>query len=104
CQTTHLFDAVLKSAVTLDEEEISDVSLGTFYVSDNEATGTSQSGRGAQLAAGCGGCGCRGCAVRGCRGCGCGGFWWGGCEGCGCSCCWTWAPAETARLPRFPIP
>ena len=94
-------DTEFRPVITLDEEEISDVSLGTFYVFDKEATGTSQFGQGIQLAAGCRGCGCRGCAVRGCRGCGCagcrgcvargcGGFWWGGCGGCGCSCCWSW--------------
>jgi hypothetical protein len=89
--------------ITLGEEEISDVSLATFYVFDKENAGTSQLGPGVQLAAGCRGCGCRGCrgcAVRGCRGCGCagcrgcavirgcggcGGLWWGG-----CSCCWSW--------------
>jgi hypothetical protein len=54
----------LKSAVTLDEEEISDVSLGTFYVSDKEATGTSQSGQGVQLAAGCRDRGRAGCVGR----------------------------------------
>jgi len=98
--------------ITLGEEEISDVSLGTFYVFDKENTGTSQLG--VKVAAGCRGCGCRGCAARGCRGCGgfggcrgcrgcairacrgcggcggCGGSWWGGCGGGGCSCCWSW--------------
>jgi hypothetical protein len=51
----------------LSEEEISDVSLGTFYVFDKENAGKS----GEQYAQrGCGGCrGCRGC--RGCGGCGC---------------------------------
>ena len=102
--TANVRDTELRPVITLDEEEISDVSLGTFYVFDKEATGTSQFGQGVQLAAGCRGCGCRGCrgcAVRGCRGCGCagcrgcvargcGGFWWGGCGGCGCSCCWSW--------------
>jgi hypothetical protein len=97
-------DIELRPVIALDEEEISDVSLATFYVFDKEAAGTSQFGQGVQLAAGCRGCGCRGCrgcAVRGCRGCGCagcrgcvargcGGFWWGGCGGCGCSCCWSW--------------
>src|SRR6478736_3452678 len=94
-------DIELRPVIALDEEEISDVSLATFYVFDKEAAGTSQFGQGVQLAAGCRGCGCRGCrgcAVRSCRGCGCGGcvargcggFWWGGCGGCGCSCCWSW--------------
>ena len=96
---------------SLDEEEISDVSLATFHLFDKEDLGNSQSG--VQLAAfrggcgcghGCGGCrggggfrgcgggcrgggfgGCRGCRVGGCgvgfRGCGFGGC--GGCGGCG---------------------
>ena len=104
-----------RPVITLGEEEISDVSLATFYVFDKE--NESQLGEGLQLAArggcggcaargcggcaarGCGGCaaracrgcavrGCRGCAVRGCRGCGCGGC---GCGGCGGS-CWVWTP------------
>ena len=60
--------------VTLAEEEISDVSLATFYVFDKENEYRS----GVQLAArgcghGCGrGCGGRGCAVH--RGCRCGGL------------------------------
>jgi hypothetical protein len=69
--------------ITLNEEEISDVSLGTFFVFDKEGAGTSRAGQ--QLARSCGGC--RGCGGRGCRGCGgCG----GGCGGCGCSCCASW--------------
>jgi hypothetical protein len=95
---------------TLDEEEISDVSLATFYLFDNENLGNSRPG--IQLAAvragcgcghGCGGCrgcggvrGCRGCGVGGCRGCrvggcrGCG-VGWGGCGGCGgCGVYWGW--------------
>ncbi len=67
---------------SLDEEEISDVSLATFYLFDKENLGNSPSG--IQLAAmrsGCGcGHGCGGCrgggGFRGCRG---GGF--GGCRG-----------------------
>src|ERR1700726_111952 len=64
----------------LDEEEMVDVSLATFYVFDRENVGS-----GVQLARGCGGCG-RGGGCGGCRGCGggfrgCGGF--GGCRGCG---------------------
>jgi hypothetical protein len=83
----------LTPVTVLGEEEISDVSLGTFYVFDKELGGTSHLGQGLQLAAGCrggGGCrgaggGCRGCgggcrAGGGCRGCG------GGCRGCGCRC------------------
>src|ERR1700746_484306 len=52
--------------ITLGEEELSDVSLATFYVFDKENTGTL---RGlVHEARGCGG-GCRGCG-GGCRGCG----------------------------------
>src|ERR1700730_11001506 len=40
--------------ITLNEEEISDVSLGTFYVFDKETAGTPRLGQ--QLARGCGGC------------------------------------------------
>ena len=55
--------------VILAEEEISDVSLATFYVFDKENAGAHLSG--IQLAArGCGHGGCRGCAAHaGCRGC-----------------------------------
>jgi len=74
----------------LSEEEISDVSLATFYVFDKENTGSLrgfvQEARGCGCR-GCGGCrGCRGCRafIRGCRGC-------GGCGGCGCgACCLSW--------------
>jgi len=71
--------------ITLSEEEVVDVSLGTFYVFDKENAGTPQKGQ--QFARGCRGCGggggCRGCG-RGCRGCrGC-----GGCGGCGCCLSW----------------
>ena len=98
---------------TLDEEEISDVSLATFHLFDKDDLGNSQSGiqvafRGCGGGCGCGhgcgggfrGCGggfrgcaggCRGCGVgfRGCRGCGVG---FGGCGcggGCG-GCGWGW--------------
>jgi hypothetical protein len=97
----------------LSEEEISDVSLATFYLFDRENVGSR-----VQLARGCGGCGgcrggggcggcrggggcggfrgcggggfvgCRGCGggCGGCGGCGFGGFWFGGCAGCvGCA-------------------
>jgi hypothetical protein len=80
--------------ITLGEEEIADVSLGTFYVFDKENAGTPRLGE--QYARGCGGCGCRGCGgCRGCRGCGrgCGGCGCGGCGGCGgcaCGCCLSW--------------
>jgi hypothetical protein len=66
--------------IILGEEEISDVSLGTFYVFDNENADALRPN--IQLARG-GGCGCggRGCGGRGCGGCGgrgCGGCGWGG--------------------------
>jgi hypothetical protein len=75
--------------ITLSEEEVVDVSLGTFYVFDKEHAGTPRLGE--KFARACGGCGrgcggcrgCRGCAVRGCGGCGC-----GGCGGCGCCISW----------------
>ena len=51
---------------TLGEEEISDVSLATFYVFDKENAGAHRPG--VQLAARACGRGCRGCA-RGCGGC-----------------------------------
>jgi hypothetical protein len=66
---------------TLSEEEVSDVSLATFYVFDKE-TAVSP---GVQLVRG-GGCGCGGGCGRGC-GCGGGGCRCGGggrCGGCGC--------------------
>ena len=87
--------------ITLGEEEISDVSLSTFFVFDKENAADLKAG--IQVAKGCGGHGCgghgcgghgcgghgRGCGGRGCghgcgaRGCGC----WGG---CGCGCCLSW--------------
>jgi hypothetical protein len=97
-----LQDTSLRPAITLDEEEIADVSLGTFYVFDKE--NEPRLGQGIRLAAkgGCGGCGgrCGGCAAARCGGCagkcaiarcagrcgcaarcggcgGCGGGWWG---------------------------
>src|ERR1044072_5397993 len=65
----------LPSTVTLGEEELSDVSLSTFFVFDREATAAAKLGE--QYAQRCGrGCGGRGCAARGCGGrC-------GGCRGC----------------------
>jgi hypothetical protein len=95
----------------LSDEEMTDVSLATFYVFDKENVGS-----GVQEARGCGGCrgggcggcrGCRGCGgfgfggcrgCGGCGGCGFGGFWFGGCGGCaacaGCAigggCCGSW--------------
>jgi hypothetical protein len=68
--------------VFLGEEEISDVSLSTFYVFDKENTATPQIGE--KVAWGCR-CGCGGCRCGGCR---CG---WRGCGGCGCGgCCASW--------------
>ena len=70
----------LNHEIMLGEEEISDVSLATFYVFDKENT---KAGGGVQLARGCGGC--RGCGCGGCRcGWGCGGccFSWGACRFC----------------------
>jgi len=69
--------------ISFTEEEIADVSLGTFYVFDKEGTDLRP---GMQYARGCGGCrGCRGCAMgcRSCRAC-------GGCGGCSCGCCASW--------------
>jgi hypothetical protein len=84
--------------ITLGEEEISDVSLATFYAFDKEniaaAEGRIQMARGG-CGHGCGGHGCggRGCGGRGCGGRGCGGRGCGclggcgcGCGGCGCGC------------------
>src|SRR5580692_1108141 len=67
-----------RQEIFLGEEELSDVSLATFYVFDKENTAKAQAGQ--QLAWWrCGGCGrCGGCAWRGC----------GGCGGCG-GCCWS---------------
>jgi hypothetical protein len=56
---------------TLGMEELSDVSLATFYVFDKENTGSL---RGMVQEA-------RGCGCRGCRGCG---------GGCGGACCLSW--------------
>jgi len=64
-----LQDTSLRPAITLDEEEIADVSLGTFYVFDKE--NDSRLGQGIRLAAhghGCGRCG-GGCAAARCGGC-----------------------------------
>ena len=71
--------------ITLGEEEISDVTLATFYVFDRENPATSRSGLRLAGHGGCGGCrGCGGCHHGGCGGCrGCGGCHHGGCGGCG---------------------
>jgi hypothetical protein len=66
----------------LGEEELSDVSLSTFYVFDKEnAEKQPLAGQKTAWWGGCrcGGCRCGGCAWRGCAGC-------GGCGGC----CWSW--------------
>jgi hypothetical protein len=82
--------------LSLADEEISDVSLGTFHLFPEAHPGT-QDILGLQLArggcgcggGGCGGRGCGGgCGGRGCGGGGCGrgcGGGWGGC-GCGGGC------------------
>ena len=66
-------DGTFGHELTLSEEELSDVSLGTFYVFDKENAGTPKV---SEKLAGWRSCG--GCAWRGCRGCG-----WRGCGGCG---------------------
>ena len=59
---TQIRDAGASHAITLREEEISDVSLATFYVFDKENAGTLRPGVQLAMAAGaCGGCGCSGC-------------------------------------------
>ena len=68
--------------IFLGEEEISDVSLATFYVFDKENAAKPQLGEKLAWWRGCGGCGrCGGCGWRGCGGC-------GACGGCGC--CFSW--------------
>jgi hypothetical protein len=83
----------------LAEEEVSDVSLATFYLFDKNNAETLKPGVQLVRGGGCGGCGhgcgggggCRGCGggggcARGCGG-GCRGVFIGGCGGCGgCSC------------------
>src|SRR5438067_1499992 len=77
---------IARPQITLNEEEIADVSLATFYVFDKENACTPRVGE--RFAQGCGGCRrCRGCG--GCRrGCGCGGCGGGGCGGG--YCCLSW--------------
>jgi hypothetical protein len=72
----------------LAEEEVSDVSLATFYVFNKENAGPFRPSvllarGGCGGGGGCGGRGCGGCGGRGCGG-GCGGF--RGCAGGGCGC------------------
>ena len=69
--------------IILGEEELSDVSLSTFFVFDKESAKSQLGDKVAQR--GCGGCRCGGggrcgCGWRGCGGCGCG----------GCGCCLSW--------------
>jgi hypothetical protein len=105
------------SITVLDEEEISDVSLATFYVLDRESASLGERIQLAQRR--CGGGGCRGCGgARRCGGGGCAVARCGGrcavarcaavrrcavvrrcaCAGCGCTCsgcsapCWTFFP------------
>jgi hypothetical protein len=93
--------------IVLAEQEVSDVSLRTFYVFDRETElkpsvrlaggrggggcgcGGHGGGCGGGGCGGChagGGCGCHvgGCHVGGCGGCGCAHFGCRGCGGCGC--------------------
>jgi hypothetical protein len=74
-QTLPQTPSLAPSHLTLGEEEISDVSLATFYVFDKESTGSLRG-----LVQEARGCRCGGC--RGCRGCRCG-------VGCG-GCCLSW--------------
>jgi hypothetical protein len=78
--------------IILGEEELSDVSLSTFYVFDKESAKSQLGDKVAQRA-------CRGCRVGGCGGCRCAGcrcgVGWRGCAACGggCAvtcggCCW----------------
>jgi hypothetical protein len=69
------WDTAARHEIVLGEEEISDVSLATFYVFDRENAAAPEHGQGLRLARGGGGCG-GGCGGRGCGGC-------GGCRGCG---------------------
>jgi hypothetical protein len=75
--------------IFLGEEEISDVSLSTFYVFDKENAAAAKVGDKLAWGCRCGGCRCGGCRCgwRGCGGCGgCGGCAWcisrGGCHVC----------------------
>src|SRR5262245_47408663 len=105
----------LDHEITLGEEEISDVSLATFYVFDKENPGADlqlvkhgggcgcgghgHGGCGGHGHGGCsgpgnGGCGGHGHGCKGCGGCwhghgcgGCVGIWWGGCGCGGCGGC-----------------
>ena len=104
--TTNLPSQDTTPGIVLAEEEISEVSLATFYVFDRESESPLR--RGLRLAAGrgCGGGGCgggghgcaaggcaaHGCAGHGCAGRGCAGRGGRGCRGCGggCGCAGFW--------------
>jgi hypothetical protein len=80
-------NAIPQHQLFLGEEEISDVSLSTFYVFDKENAATTNPGVKTAWGCRCGGCRCGGCRCgwRGCAGCGgCGGccFTWGRCRAC----------------------
>jgi hypothetical protein len=78
--------------IILGEEELSDVSLSTFYVFDKESAKSRLGDKVAQRGCrGCGGCRGGGCRCAGGRCGGCGGGWrgcGGGCGGCGCCLSW----------------
>ena len=101
-------------AVTLGEEELSDVTLSKFFVFDRESTATRLGEKIAQRCGRCGG-GCRGCAAARCARCGggcavarcgvarcggcavvrrCGVGWGVGCATCSCSCCLSWGSCQ----------
>jgi hypothetical protein len=106
------------SAIILDEEELSDVILGRFYVLDQEDGEFD----GVQLAQRRGGGGCRGCAAARCGGgsrcavsrcggsrcavarCGAARCAVARCGRCGCACsgcsapCWTWSYSRWAYV------
>src|SRR5215467_5433003 len=83
--TTNLPSTSQPHEIFLGEEEISDVSLSTFYVFDKENAVQPQLGEKVAWGCGCRGCRCGrcGCGWRGCWGC-------GGCGGCGWGCCLSW--------------
>ena len=70
-----------RQQIFLGEEELSDVSLATFYVFDKENAAKPQLGDKVAWRCGCGRCGCARC--------GCGWRRCAGCAGCG-GCCWSW--------------
>ena len=97
--------------ITLGEEEISDVSLATFYVFDKENAGTSRPS--VQLArGGCGGCGCGGCTrlrrlqqrLRRLRRLRRLAAWCGGCGGCGGGWLLVLEERRTGLVATWPAP